>query len=81
MDSRRFAFGATCLAVLVLTVCVFSGTLLLADDVEDPIDPTSAGVPRVAVGDTTVEPEDARGLAIDAKEAIEPLMTVSLTMD
>ena len=52
---------------------------LLGDDFEDPINPHSVvGDSVVAFGGTQVVPTDVGGALIDAKETIEPQMSVLL---
>ncbi|MCK4375851.1 MAG: hypothetical protein KAX19_10995 [Candidatus Brocadiae bacterium] len=77
----RIAVKKQVLLPVCLVVAVLASTLR-ADDFEDPIDPgPSGGSGCITVfADVEVEPEHAGGLAIDAKEAIEPQTTVMLMM-
>ena len=69
---KRTALALTCAAALAV------GGALLADDFEDPILPSSIGAPVAGFGDVEVEPTDVGGDWIDAREAIEPQMSVLL---
>jgi len=66
--------------ILAAVVAMAFGGAILADDFEDPVAPPgrSSGESTVAFGDSEIEPQDVGGLAIDAKEALEPQVTVML---
>ena len=69
---RNAALALACVVTLAVTGAV------LADDYEDPIFPESLVQPVAAFGDVEVDPKDVGGEWIDAREAVEPLMTVML---
>ena len=69
--------------ILAAVVAIAFGGVILADDYEDPVAPPGpfGGAPTVAFGDSKIEPKDVGGLAIDAKEALEPQVTVMLIVE
>jgi len=73
----RSVFRKT-VVVLACAAALAVGGALLADDYEDPINPHSPGDPIVAFGGVEVHPTDVGGALIDAKETIEPQMSVLL---
>jgi hypothetical protein len=76
MRSGGFVRKAT--LVLAFAVALFAGKALLADDFEDPICPSSITSPVTGFGSVEVEPGDVGGDWIDAKETIEPVLSVLL---
>ena len=84
MRSERFCRPVSrSFLILAAIAALASGTIIFGDDFEDPISPSGASgaADGVAFGDTEIEPEDVGGLAIDAKEALEPQVTVMLLME
>jgi len=69
---KRAALVLACMAVVAI------GGALRADDFEDPIMPDSLGMPVSIFGDVEVEPDGVGGAWIDAREALEPVMSVLL---
>jgi hypothetical protein len=63
---------------LVCAAALAAGRAILADDYEDPIMPDGLGMPVAAIGDVEVAPVDVGGAWIDAREAIEPQLSVLL---
>jgi mevalonate pyrophosphate decarboxylase len=70
-------FGKAVLALACLAALALGGALL-ADDAEEPIYPHSIGGALSVFGGLEVQPRDVGGSLIDAKETIEPQVTVLL---
>ncbi|NLW49357.1 MAG: hypothetical protein GXY85_00755 [Candidatus Brocadiaceae bacterium] len=73
----RFLARMTAL-VLALTVVVVLAPPALAEDFEDPMFPLSLTPPVAVFGSVEAEPRGVGGAWIDAREAIEPQMSVLL---
>lgn len=81
MDSGRFQRSHNKITVALATaMIVLLAGVILADDYEDPLEPTPMGMPSVGFGGLTVETPDVTGFDIDAREAIEPQLTAWLIM-
>ncbi len=65
---------------LAVIAVLFSAGVILADDDEDPVTPTSTPPGDSAFGSLLVSASDVWGLTIDAKEAVEPQTTALLAM-
>ena len=65
-------------AVACALVVVVASAAIRADEVEVPGEPCIGETMIVPVGDITVEATDVSGTTIDAKDTLEPLMTVMM---
>ena len=75
---RDFRLRTTCVVALIAVLSLCAGAL--ADEHEDPWVPTGIGAGSPTFGGITVDPQDTPGNVLDAKETLEPTVTVLLTM-
>ena len=69
------------IAVAVMLLTILPSAILSAEDFEWPyVGGSIGGTPEFAFGDLTVATPDVTGSSLDAKELVEPQLTVLLTM-
>ena len=66
--------------VLACAAALLAGGVLIADDQEDPIEPTPGSTSSVTVGNAQVDPGDAQGLEIDVKDSLDVAVIADGTM-
>ena len=66
--------------VSVAAALVTFGAAAWAEDNEKPLPSAATTIPTTVFGDTTIQTNDIIGSAIDAKDAIDPVVTVLLTL-
>lgn len=80
MDTKRRRQWMVLLTGTLLSCLVLGGTLL-ADEYEDPMGGTTGTGGTTVVGGEVVLSEDSGGSELDTREALDPQLTTTLTME
>lgn len=75
---RSVAVSKLCVAVLLVAAAAWAG-IVRADDVEDPVFNGGTTTGYTVFGSTTLLTSDVGGQEIDARETVEPQLTVEMT--